>query len=102
MESKEMTYIQSESHRKDVERAVGILKEELCSEVYVFGSVATGDIHEESDIDFGIRGYPKEKFFHIYGRLLSELEHGIDLIDFDTQAEFFSLLSRTGELKRVA
>jgi len=55
-----------------------------------------------SDIDIGIRDYPKERFFHIYGRLLTELEHETDLVDFGNESALFSLLSGIGEVLRIA
>lgn len=92
----------SATHAADLERAVQILREEGCREVYLFGSVATGDAGAGSDIDLGIRDYPRERFFHIYGRLMIELEHQTDLVDFGHQAALFSLLSEIGEVRRIA
>jgi predicted nucleotidyltransferase len=89
-------------HTADLERAVRILQEEGCREIYLFGSVATGDGGPGSDIDIGIRDYPRERFFHIYGRLLTELEHETDLVDFGHQSAMFSLLSEIGEVRRIA
>ena len=42
----------------DVSKAVQILQEEGCTEVYLFGSGTTGRVREESDIDLGVRGCP--------------------------------------------
>lgn len=90
------------SHRADLERAVSILTAEGCSAIYVFGSVATGSAGPESDLDIGIRGCPKDRFFSVYGRLLWELEHGADLVDFDSNPEMLAVLDRIGEVRRVA
>jgi uncharacterized protein len=89
-------------YKADLERAVRILQEEGCREIYLFGSFATGDAGPDSDIDIGIRDYPRERFFHIYGRLLTEVEHETDLIDFGHQTALFSLLSDIGEVRRIA
>lgn len=89
-------------YKADLDRAVRILQEEECREIYLFGSVATGDAGPDSDIDIGIRDYPRERFFHIYGRLLTELEHETDLIDFGHQTALFSLLTDIGEVRRIA
>lgn len=86
----------------DLERAVRILQEEGCREIYLFGSVATGDAGPDSDIDIGINDYPRERFFHIYGRLLTELDTETDLIDFGHQTALFALLSEIGEVRRIA
>ena len=89
-------------YKVDLERAVRILQEEGCRGIYLFGSGATGDAGPDSDIDIGIRDYPRERFFHIYGRLLTEVEHETDLIDFGHQTALFSLLSDIGEVRRIA
>ena len=94
--------ISSIAHAADLERAVEILREEGCREIYLFGSVALGEVGSDSDIDIGIRDYPRERFFHIYGRLLIELEHEIDLIDFGHQSTLFTLFSEIGEVRRIA
>ena len=86
----------------DLERAVQILREEGCQEIYLFGSVAMGTARPDSDLDIGIRNYPRERFFRIYGRLLSELEHDADLVDFGHQSALFSVLSEIGEVRRIA
>jgi len=90
------------THRSDVDRAVSILREEGCREIYVFGSVAAGTAGPTSDLDLGIKDYPRGRFFHIYGRLLTELERDIDLIDFGRESTFFSVLLENGEVRRIA
>lgn len=92
----------AESHTSDLEKAVQILREEGCREIYLFGSVATGTARSDSDLDIGIRDYPREHFFRIYGRLLSELQHDADLVDFGHQSALFSVLSEIGEVRRIA
>ena len=69
------------SHRKDIDRAVRILTEGGCQEVYVFGSLAEGASREASDTDLAVRGCPPGMFFHLLGRLLLELEHPVGPID---------------------
>jgi len=86
----------------DLEKAVEILKEEGCKEIYVFGSLATGRATEESDIDIGIKDYPKERFFRIYGRLMMGIDHHFDLVDFELNAQMFAILSEIREVQRIA
>jgi predicted nucleotidyltransferase len=102
MEQIDITFKPKKSYRDDIKKAISILREERCSEVYVFGSIATDKATETSDIDIGIRGYPRERFFRIYGRLISELDHEVDLVDFDQQSELFTVLQRIGEIRRIA
>jgi predicted nucleotidyltransferase len=92
----------SDIFRSDIERAVQILKEEGCTEIYLFGSVATGETHARSDIDLAVRGCPPSRFFHTLGRLMRELEHSVDLVDLDSVDPFALFLEQKGRLLRVA
>lgn len=101
MEPIDITFKPKKSYRDDIKKALAILREEKCSELYVFGSITNDKATEISDIDIGIRGYPRERFFRIYGRLISELNHEVDLVDFDQQSELFTVLQRIGEIHRL-
>lgn len=89
------------SYKKDIEKAVKILKEEGCKEIYLFGSLAEGNIKDESDIDLAIRGCPSGKYFNLIGKLMLELDHPIDLVNLDKDDDFASFLAREGELHNV-
>ncbi|MBC8234054.1 nucleotidyltransferase domain-containing protein [bacterium] len=89
-------------YKQDVEKAVKILKNVGCKEVYLFGSLAEGNIREESDIDIAVKGCPAGMFFHALGRLMLELEHLIDLIDLDSDDNFSRYLEQEGTLIHVA
>jgi predicted nucleotidyltransferase len=83
---------------KDIEKARNLLKNEGCKAVYLFGSMVTGKIHQNSDIDIGVKGLPAEKFFSVYSKLYMDLDNKVDLVDFDYDNQFFSLLERIGEV----
>jgi predicted nucleotidyltransferase len=91
----------TETFKQDIDRAVRILKNEGCTEIYLFGSVATGQVHAGSDIDLAVRGCPPGQFFHTLGRLLRELDHPVDLIDLDVPDIFVRYLLTSGELARI-
>jgi predicted nucleotidyltransferase len=87
--------------KKDIERAIEILRKEGCAEIFLFGSLLGG--HEStSDIDIAIRGCPEGAFFRLLGRLLMELEHPVDLIDLDSLNPFAQYLEKEGNLSRIA
>ena len=92
----------SQDYREDVDRAVQILTEGGCSEVFLFGSVPQGTTHGASDIDIAVRGCPKDRFFGLLGDLLVELEHPVDLVDLDEDNGFATRLVTEGRLVRVA
>jgi predicted nucleotidyltransferase len=86
---------------QDITRAVKILKEYGCSEIFVFGSATTGMVREDSDLDLAVRGCPSGEFFHLVGELLFQLDHPVDLVDLDTQDPFAEHLQKEGALVRV-
>lgn len=88
--------------KDDIEKAVRILKDNGCTEVYLFGSIAEGKVNEHSDIDIAVRGCRPEKFFYLYGKLMLELMHPVDLINLDRQDDFSRFLEEEGELVLVS
>jgi len=88
-------------YQEDIKKANAFLKDEGCEAVYLFGSMVTGKIHANSDIDIGIKGLPPEKFFKVYSKLYMNLDNEFHLVDFDYDNEFFSLLKRLDEVVEV-
>jgi predicted nucleotidyltransferase len=88
-------------YQEDIEKATDLLKNEGCKNIYLFGSLITGKIHENSDIDIGIRGLLPKKFFSVYAKLDRALSNKIDLVDFDLNKEFYELLDSLGELVQL-
>jgi predicted nucleotidyltransferase len=58
-----MKLIINQKYQKDIEIATNLLKEKGCQSIYLFGSLVTEKNHDNSDIDIGIKGLPKGKFF---------------------------------------
>ena len=90
-----------QKYRKDIENAAALLKNEGCQSIYLFGSLVTGKFHENSDIDIGIKGLPKGKFFETCAKVYFSFDNEIDIVDFDNQPEFYSLLNRLGEVVEI-
>ena len=87
--------------KKDIDIARNLLKNEGCQSIYLFGSLVTGEIHQNSDIDIGIKGLPPEKFIRVYSKLDNSLSSNVDLVDFDENYKFFSLLDSLGEVIEI-
>jgi predicted nucleotidyltransferase len=88
-----------QTSQKDLQHAVKILKDAGCSEIYLFGSHATGKSHTQSDIDLAIRGCPQGRFFRLVGQLYMELDTRVDLVDLDNENDpFVRRLTTSGEL----
>jgi len=64
-----------EKYQEDIKKANILLKNEGCKTVFLFGSLVTGKIHANSDIDIGIMGLPPEKFFKVYSKLYMDMEN---------------------------
>ena len=88
-------------YQKDIEIATNLLKNEGCQSIYLFGSLVTGKIHRNSDIDIGIKGLPPESFFHVYAKLDNDLLNAVDLVDFDENTKLYDLLDSLGEVIKI-
>lgn len=89
------------THKEDFEKAISILKQAGSTEIYLFGSLAEGTSDKDSDIDIAVKGIPEENFFHIYGKLLTSVEHSLDLVCLDYKSNFNEYLVSKGNLLRV-
>jgi predicted nucleotidyltransferase len=87
-----------EKYQEDIKKATILLKNEGCKAVFLFGSMVTGKIHQNSDIDIGIIGLPPKKFFRVNAFLDKELSNKVDLVDFDLRKDFYVLLDSLGEI----
>jgi predicted nucleotidyltransferase len=90
-----------QKYRKDIETAANLLKREGCESIYLFGSLANGNNHDDSDIDIGVKGLPKGRFFEICSKVYFTVDNDIDIVDFDKNADFYSLLDRLGEVIEI-
>jgi len=90
-----------EKYQDDIKKATFLLKNEGCKDVFLFGSLVTGKIHQNSDIDIGITGLNPKKFFRVYASLDRELSNKIDLVDFDLRNDFYVLLDSLGEVVKL-
>jgi len=90
-----------QKYKNDIAKATSLLKGEGCEAVYLFGSLVTGNIRDNSDIDIGIRGLPGEKFLALYGKLYFDFDTKIDLVDFDSNEDFYSMLNSIGEVVQI-
>ena len=84
-----------------VEQLVTILKSSGAKDVYLFGSVAKGNMRSDSDIDLAVSGLPPENFFKALSTVSNLLDRPIHLIDLDEVTPFTRYLIEEGELQRV-
>ncbi len=86
----------------DINTAISILKEYGCREIYIFGSLAEGNINMGSDIDFAVKGIDESSYFLIWSRLYMTLNHAVDLVNLDKDDRFGKFLLSEDSLFRVA
>ena len=85
-----------------LKEGAALLKGEGAAEEYVFGSLASGRAHEDSDVDLAISGLPPERFFPVMARLATLFRRPVDLVDLDEPGLFTRFLRAEGLLQRVA
>lgn len=74
----------------DVERIKRYLVEDVgVKEIYLFGSIITGNFRKESDIDIAISGLGKKRFFSIWSSLDDFTDFNVELVDIDEEDDFF-------------
>ena len=71
------------SYKRDIKKAIKIIKKNNSKEIFIFGSLVNGNYNENSDIDIAVRGLSQDKFYKVASILLFELENEFDLIDLD-------------------
>lgn len=86
----------------EIKRAAQILKSYGATEVYLFGSQASGEAADDSDVDFAVRGLPDEVYFTASARACNALSVPMDLISLEENAPFADLLMKRKALRRVA
>ena len=90
------------SYQEDIKKAIQILKDNGATEIFIFGSIAKGNINENSDIDIAIKGLNAKDFYRVASVLMFELENKFDLIDLDDKENRFSqMLLKVGGLLQV-
>ena len=90
------------SYQEDIKKAIQILKDNGATEIFIFGSIAKGNINENSDIDIAIKGLNAKDFYRVASVLMFELENKFDLIDLDDKENRFSqMLLKVGGLLKV-
>ncbi|SDM49692.1 nucleotidyltransferase family protein [Halarsenatibacter silvermanii] len=92
----------ADEYKNDINKAIEILKDAGCEEIYLFGSLARGEDRKNADIDLAIRGCPEGVYFSLIGKLIIELEHSVDLVNLDKANDFAELLEDEGELVHVS
>lgn len=74
----------------DVEGIKRYLMEDVgVKEIYLFGSIITGNFRKKSDIDIAISDLGKKRFFSIWSSLDDFTDFNVELVDLDEKNDFF-------------
>ncbi len=73
---------------RHVNACVKLLREYGATEIYLFGSRATGSADANSDYDFAVRGVPSTHLYLLISQLEKVAEHSVDLILLDSDTDF--------------
>jgi len=90
-----------EEYREDLKKAVKILKKAGAEKIYIFGSIINGTYNNNSDLDIGFKG-EINNYFKILGKLIMELEHDVDLLEFEEDKEIVQYILNHKEYIEVA
>jgi predicted nucleotidyltransferase len=69
--------------------------------VFTFGSVVTGELRPDSDIDMAVSGVPARVYFSAVGKASDLVGRPVDLVDLDDDIPIIRYLLGSGELVRV-
>jgi predicted nucleotidyltransferase len=86
---------------KEVLAAVNLLLRMGASKVYIFGSAARGELHQDSDIDMAVSGLPAKVYFSAVSQASDILGRPVDLVDLDDETPLVRHLLGSKELIRV-
>ncbi len=91
-----------EMDKKELTKAVELLQSYGAREIYLFGSMARGDIDRYSDWDIAVRGLPSSEYFTVLAKLMQTLSRSVDLVDLDEQSPFSAYIRTKKEFTRVS
>jgi predicted nucleotidyltransferase len=90
-----------EKIKKEIEKAVAILKQFGATEVYLFGSWATGKAHPDSDLDLAVSGIQPERWYRVWAKVMFALNPDVHLVDLGFPDDFTEYLRANEKLKSV-
>ena len=90
--------MKKESFEKDLLQIIKIAKAYNAKKIFLFGS-CLNELKNAHDIDIAVQGIPPDKFFKMYGEILSSINSKIDLLPMeDLRKHFISRIIENGKL----
>lgn len=101
MKNKKKLHKIPEEYKSDIIKAIDILKKAGAEKVYIFGSVISNNYNKNSDIDIGFKGNI-DNYFKVLGKLIMNLDHNVDLLEFEEDLEIVQYILSNKEYVEVA
>ena len=89
------------SEKEAVPAAVNLLRSMGASQVFIFGSLARGELRPDSDIDLAVSGLPAKVYFSAVSKASDIFGRPVDLLDLDDDTPLVRHVLGSGELIRV-
>lgn len=84
---------------KDVKKAMAILRRHGATRIILYGSLARGDYHLDSDIDIGVEGIPDTEYFRAFAECLMDIPRRVSLVDLrDAHGVFRARIDEEGKV----
>ena len=81
--------------QQQIDKAVEIAKEYGATKVLLFGS-ALEDPENANDLDIGVSGIPKSKFFEFGGIVENEILITVDIVPLESKTPFVEYIKKKG------
>ncbi len=91
-----------ETDKKALTKAVELLQSYGAQEIYLFGSMARGDMDQYSDWDIAVKGLHASEYYTALAKLMQILSRSVDLVDLDETTPFSAYGRSKKEFTRVA
>ena len=76
-------------------KIIEITKKYNSTSTFLFGSSIDGE-KDNYDIDIGVEGIAKGKFFYLYAELMKNLSKPVDLIDLGKKSKINDMIKKNG------
>ena len=81
--------MRKEVFERELTKIINISKEFSAEKLFLFGSCLE-KVESAQDIDIAVKGVKPERFFEMYGKILSAVDGEIDLIPLEDVREYFA------------
>lgn len=78
-----------------------MLRDMGATQVFIFGSIARGNVRPDSDVDIAVTGLSPKLYFSAASKVSDIFHRPVDLLDLDDETPIVRYLLTSGDLVRV-